>query len=170
MNPKMTKEAKVTSPFLAGESSSSGGMSPSSSTIMTLEEKVFVLAHHLDDGLGILLRHAALHVQLHHLALLALRVIIQLPLLALVLRARVLELRLAAEVIAEAHREPVRDQVGESHEEDHVGAQGPADRGCDDGEGGDDAVQTAENETLDVLAGVAARVRGGEGRCQRARR
>mmetsp|Transcript_5400 Transcript_5400/g.20278 ORF Transcript_5400/g.20278 Transcript_5400/m.20278 type:complete len:277 (-) Transcript_5400:156-986(-) len=125
-----------------------------------VEEEILVLGHHVDDGHGVLLRHAPLHVQLHHLAFLTLGIILQLPLLPPVLRLRVVDLRLRREVVPEAHREAVRDEVGEAHEQDDVTAQAAAHGRGDDRERGDDAIETAKHQALDVLASIPARVRG----------
>ena len=70
------------------------------------------------------------------------------------LRLRVVHLGLRREVVPEAHREAVRDEVGEAHEQDDVAAQVAAHGRGDDRERGYDAVEATEHQALDVLTGI----------------
>ena len=106
-------------------------------------------AHH---DLGVLLRHAALLVDLHHLLDLALLVILQLPRLALALLHDAVVLGLGGERVAHAHGESVREHVRKAEDENDVRAKPAAGGAGDDGEGRDDAVQPAVHHGLDPVA------------------
>mmetsp|Transcript_960 Transcript_960/g.2263 ORF Transcript_960/g.2263 Transcript_960/m.2263 type:complete len:313 (+) Transcript_960:639-1577(+) len=117
-----------------------------------VNKEVAVVSHEVNYQLSVRLGHTTHLVKLHHLLLLALWVVVELPVLALAFLQNKFELCTRRKGVTKTHRQSISELGAPTENEDSLHAERATGGTRDNGKGRQNAVEAAENHALNEVA------------------